>query len=127
MKKILVVDDSPDWINTHIFALKYHFGKNVEINIASSAKQGHQLITKNIFAPYDIILVDMEMENDFTPLYAGEWLIQQIQSHEEYNNTKIFIVSAVDKIIQIAEKYYVSCIPKRICDEISSYKLIELM
>lgn len=75
MKRILVVDDSPDWRNTHIFALKYHFGKNVVIDSASSAKQGYQIITKNILAPYDIIFVDMEMEEDFTPLYAGEWLI----------------------------------------------------
>jgi len=36
MKKILVVDDAPDWINTHTFALKYHFGKKVKIDSANN-------------------------------------------------------------------------------------------
>ncbi|MEI8389573.1 MAG: response regulator [bacterium] len=125
MKKILVVDDSPDWRNTHIFALKYHFGKNVEIHSANSAKQGHLIITKNMFAPYDIILVDMEMEEDFTPLYAGEWLIKQIQSLSEYSNSKIFIVSSVGEIAEMAAKYGVNYIPKDKCEDIMEYKFNE--
>ena len=125
MKKILVVDDSPYWRNTHIFALKYHFGKIVEIDSASSAKQGHQLITKNMLASYDIILVDMEMEEDFTPLYAGEWLIKKIQALSEYNNARIFIVSSVAEIDEIAANYGVNFIPKDKCEDIMEYKFNE--
>lgn len=125
MKKILVVDDSPDWRNTHIFALKYHFGKNVEIDSANSAKQGYQKITKNKLAPYDIILVDMEMEPDFIPLFAGEWLIKQIQTLGEYNNARIFIVSSVATIAEMAAKYGVNYIPKDKCEDIMEYKFNE--
>lgn len=125
MKKILVVDDTPHWINTHLFALKYHFDKNIEIDSANSAKQGYQFITKNMLAPYDIILVDMEMEDEFVPLFAGEWLIQQIQALSEYNNTRIFIISSAAAIAKIAEKYGVNYIPKSNCEDIMEYKIIE--
>ena len=125
MKKILIVDDSPDWRNTHIFALKYHFGKNAEIDSANSAKQGYRKITKNILAPYDIILVDMEMEPDFIPLFAGEWLIKQLQKLSEYSNTRIFIVSSVGEIAKMAAKYGVNYIPKDKCEDIMEYKFNE--
>jgi CheY-like chemotaxis protein len=123
MKKILVVDDSPDWINAHTFALKYHLGKKVKIDSANSAKQGYQRVSHNLLEPYDIVIVDMEMEDAFIPLYAGEWLIKQIQALSEYARIRIFIVSSVVEIDEIAQKYGVSRLPKDKCENIMEYKI----
>ncbi|MDD3012390.1 MAG: hypothetical protein PHC34_01640 [Candidatus Gastranaerophilales bacterium] len=124
-KRILVVDDSANWIKTHTFALKYHFGEKVKIDCANSAKQGYQCITNKLLEPYDIIIVDMEMEDDFTPLNAGEWLIKQIQVFKEYDCARIFIVSSIAEINEIAKKYGVSCLPKDKCENIMEYKVFE--
>ena len=123
MKKILIVDDSPDWINTHTFALNYHLGNQIEIDSATSAKGGYKLIVGNLCVPYDIIIVDMEMGNDFIPLYAGEWLIKQIQFFKEYDLAKIFIASSIDEISKIAGVYGVNFIPKDNCENIMEYKI----
>jgi hypothetical protein len=66
----------------------------------------------------------MEMEEDFSPLYAGEWLIKQVQSHKEYDDTRIFIISSVCEITQIAARYGVNYIPKDKCEDITEYKVI---
>ena len=123
MKKILIVDDSPDWINTHTFALKYHLGNQIEIDSVTSAKGGYQLIVSNLCVPYDIIITDLSMENDFTPLYAGEWLIKQIQFFKEYDLSRIFITSSIDEISKIAGVYGVNFIPKDDCENIMEYAI----
>ena len=122
MKKILVVDDSPSWIRHHIFNIKYILGENnAEILTANSAKEGDNVLSMNIDKPFDIIFTDMQMEPDFLPLNAGEWLIKQIQFYPEYKDTKIVIISASPRIDKIAEKYGVDFIPKRLCQTTVPY------
>ncbi len=123
MKKILVTDDSPNWIRHHICNIKYILkDENVKILSASSAKEGDRLLSANIDEPFDIIFTDMQMESDFSPIYAGEWLIKQVKFYPEYKNTKIVIISASPNIDKIAEKYNVDYIPKRLCQTILPYK-----
>ena len=125
MKKILVVDDSPSWIRHHIFNIKYILGENnAEILTANSAKEGDNVLSMNIDKPFDIIFTDMQMEPDFLPLNAGEWLIKQIQFYPEYKDTKIVIISASPRIDKIAEKYGVDFIPKRLCQTTLPYEKI---
>ncbi len=125
MKKILVVDDSPSWIRHHVFNIKYIFGEeNVTILTANSAREGDKILSGNIDEPFDIIFTDMQMEPDFLPLNAGEWLIKQIQFYPEYKKTKIVIISASPKIDKIAEKYGVEYIPKRLCQTTVPYEKI---
>jgi len=112
MKKILIVDDSPKWVQYHEFALKQIFADNAVIDSANSAGEGVEKITLNLDAPYDIILTDMQMESDYLPLLAGEWFIKQIKFFKEYKNTKIVIISAASNIAGIAQKYGADYIPK---------------
>lgn len=124
MKRILIVDDSRAWVNHHAYNLKEIFKEEIELTYSYSAKEADQAITANLDTPFDIILTDMQMETDFLPLYAGEWFIKQVQSYPEYNDTKIYIISAASNIKQIAEKYKVDFIPKRDCQYMDSYKII---
>ena len=52
------------------------------------------------------------MEDDFSPKYAGEWLVEQIKSFNRYNNTNVIMISASYNIRHIAEVLEVKCIPK---------------
>lgn len=125
MKKILVVDDSSGWLRHHIFNIKYILGENnVEILSANSAKEGDNILSANIDKPFDIIFTDMQMESDFLPLNAGEWLIKQILFYPEYKNSKIVIISASPNIDKIAAKYGVDYIPKRLCQTTLPYEKI---
>lgn len=119
--KILVVDDSPNWIRHHVNYLKYIFENSVEITQAFCAKEADQILSCNIDEPFDVILTDMQMESDFLPTEAGEWLIQQIKFYPQYKNSKIIIISASPYIQKIAEKYNVDYIPKRLCQDIQQY------
>ena len=121
MQKILVVDDSPSWVRHHSFNIDYIL-KNVEIVKAYSAKEADKIISCNIDKPFDIIFTDMQMESDFLPLNAGEWLIKQIQFYPEYKNSRIIIVSASPNIDKIAQKYKVEFIPKKLCQTTVPYK-----
>lgn|SRR5574344_672056 len=123
--KILIVDDSEKWVDFHIFAVKELFGNNVEIETADSAQNGVSKLFLNINEPYDIILTDMQMEPDYLPLLAGEWFIKEIQSLKEFENTKIFIISATSSIKDIASKYNVDYIPKYSCRYEGSYDKIK--
>lgn len=109
MQKVLIVDDCQYWQSKNALALKKF---NITPDIAKSAKEGVEKIIKNLSTPYDLIITDMQMEKDFSPLYAGEWLLQQIQKHEEYKNSKIFIISSVPEIAKITLKYGVNYLPK---------------
>lgn len=124
MKKILIVDDSQKWVEYHQKIVLELFGNDVNITTANSAREGYDYVFLNIDEPFDIILTDMQMETDFAPLYAGEWLIRQIQSFKEYLNTRIIIISATYNIRLIAEKYGVLCIPKADCRLPESYKIL---
>lgn len=112
MKKILVVDDQSGWRNFNTGAVKEILGKDIILHTASSGKDGYDKILENLKEPYDFIITDMQMETDYSPLMAGEWLIEQIKNLSSYYKTKIIIISASPKIKQIAQTYEVDYIPK---------------
>ena len=114
MKRILIVDDVLGWRTFHRNAILEIFDKNEEIEFltTSSAREAYDILLQNTSAPFDYILTDMQMEEDFLPKYAGEWLIEQIKTFECYNNTKVIIISSAYNIKEIAKFYDVNCIPK---------------
>jgi CheY-like chemotaxis protein len=112
MKRILIVDDVAGWIRFHKMNLEYLNLSDIEIDCADSAYSALSKIEANIDNPYDTIFTDMQMESNFLPKLAGEWLIEQIQTFKEYKNTKIVIISASPNIELIAKKYGVSYISK---------------
>ena len=120
-KRALIVDDSNKWVLYHKSALIEIFKDNIEIETANSAQEALERLMASIDVPYDFILTDMQMESDFLPLYAGEWLIKQIRFFKEYKNTKIIIISATGNIRQIAENYNTEYIPKYRCNDINEY------
>ena len=102
--KILIVDDIKGWREHHASILKELF-LNPEIIFAESAKEAYNKLLENINEPFEIIITDMQMESDFEPKYAGEWLIEQIKTFKHYYKTKIIIISASYNINFIAEKH----------------------
>ena len=110
--KVLIVDDVAGWIRFHQNNLIYLNYSDMEIDTAACANEALSKIELNIDSPYDVIFTDMQMESDFLPKLAGEWLIEQIQMFKEYENTKIVIISASPDISQIAQKYNVDYISK---------------
>lgn len=123
MKKILIVDDVPGWRKYHEGAIRQIY-TDVEIDLAPSATEANEMLYYNEEEPYDVVLTDMQMESDYHPLYAGEWLIEQIQKFKAYSATKIIAVSAAPNLHIIAEKYNVEFIPKYLCKDISVYEII---
>ena len=114
MKKILIVDDVPGWVRFHQNNIEY-LNLNIEIDYAYSAKEAIAKIESSIDNPYTTIFTDMQMESNFLPKMAGEWLIEQIHTYSKYyKNTKIVIISAAPNIKNIAEKYDVLYLPKTI-------------
>lgn len=125
MKKILIVDDTDNWLKYHTFAVKELFGNGILIETANSAKEGILKVTSNIDKPFDIILTDLQMEIDFLPLYAGEWFIREVQMLKEYKNTRIIIISATSTIKNIANKYNVEYLPKYMCKTLNAYDILQ--
>ena len=123
MKRILIVDDSKNWIDYHSYAIKELF-PDYQIETADSAHAGIAKITANIDNPYDIVITDLQMEIDFLPLYAGEWFVRELQMYKEYKNTRIIIVSATSSIKNVAQRYNVEYIPKYMCKTIDAYKVL---
>jgi len=124
MKKMLIVDDSRNWVEYHAQAVRELFNGEFTIDMADSAKRAFEKVTLNLDEPYDVILTDLQMEIDFSPLYAGEWLVKQIQFYKEYKDTRIIIISATSNIRQIAQKYKVDYIPKYACRDLGAYRAI---
>ncbi len=110
--KILIVDDVPGWVRFHQNNLEYLNIENLEIETACSANEALAKLEVSVDAPYDVIFTDMQMESNYLPKLAGQWLIEQIQMFKEYNNTKIVIISASPNIELIAKKYGVSYLSK---------------
>ena len=112
--RVLIVDDVPGWVRFHKNNLEYLNIPNLEIDTANSALQALSKVEVSIANPYDVIFTDMQMESNFLPKLAGEWLIEQIQMMKEYKNTKIVIISASPSINLIAQKYGVEYVSKYI-------------
>lgn len=129
MKKILIVDDSPAWRVFHknnIEEIFIEIGNNdYKIDLAISARNGYDFIMQNNENPYDLIISDLQMEEDFAPKYAGEWFVEQVKTFRKYFKTKIIISSGCYNIKQIAEELTVEYIPKRVAvSDINEYKEI---
>lgn len=114
MKRILIVDDVPGWGRFHEQNIRHLNIPNIEIDTAISAREALSKLEVSIDNPYDVIFTDLQMESDFLPKYAGEWLIEQIKTFKEYNSTKIVIISASPNIRIIAERNQVLYLSKTI-------------
>lgn len=110
--RVLIVDDVVGWIKFHSINLKYLDIANLEIDTAGSANEALSKIEISIDNPYDAIFTDLQMESNYLPKLAGEWLVEQIKMFEEYKNTKITIISASPSIEQIAKKHNVKYLSK---------------
>ena len=114
MKRILIVDDIPGWVRFHEQNIRHLNIPNIEIDTANSAREALSKLEVSIDNPCDVIFTDLQMESDFLPKYAGEWLIEQIKTFKEYNSTKIVIISASPNIRIIAERNQVLYLSKTI-------------
>ena len=113
MNKILIVDDQLGWRNFNTQAVYEVLGDTTEIKTASSAQEGYSLLLENAAEPFNCIITDMQMEDDYAPKMAGEWLIEQAKSMSVYERTNIIIVSAAPFIEHIAERLDVNYIRKQ--------------
>jgi len=113
MTKILIVDDVEGWRVFHKEQVNKLF-TDAQIDVACSATEAYSKILENITQPYEIVITDLQMEQDYTPKYAGEWLIEQVQSLSAYYKTKIVIISATYNINHIADHYNVDYIKKSV-------------
>ncbi len=112
LKKILIVDDTKTWLIFHKDLIEKLYGDLFEITLANSAMEAFNIIRHNIDDPFCLVITDLQMETDYEPQLAGEWLIEKIKGLKEYSTSHIVIISAMYNIEQIAEKYNVECISK---------------
>lgn len=132
--KVLILDDSYSWQVFHKNNIEEIF---IELNITdykidtvSWAKEGYDAVIQNTDEPYQLIISDLQMEDDFRPQFAGEWFVEQVKTFKQYLNTKIVLCSASYNIKQIAENLSVNFIPKRIAvTDVNSCKnsIIEIL
>ncbi len=111
-KRVLIVDDTKSWQEFNKKLILQIYGNLFEITTASSAKEALNIFRHNIENPFTFILTDLQMEIDYEPKLAGEWLIEQIQSMQSLHSSKIIIISAMYNIEYIAKQLNVECISK---------------
>lgn len=121
--RILTVDDSFDWLNLHSAVLNNIFKDDLEIISANSAFEAINIYKDEYKEnPFDLVITDLQMESDFEPMYAGEWLIKEIQNLNE--RQEILIVSSCFNIDQIANAYNTDYLSKRlILSDSNAYQL----
>lgn len=125
MKKILIVDDQAGWRNFNSQAVLEILGNDIELVIASTAQEAYNLLLENFSAPFDCIITDMQMEDDYAPKMAGEWLIEQAKEIPPYANSKIIIISASMQSRQIAESFGVDFLSKAVAvSSLEAYKTL---
>lgn len=110
MKNILIVDDVKGWRDFNTNVMFELLGQDINIDTAESATKAYDYLLQN--KPYDIILTDLQMEENYAPKYAGEWLVEQIKTFNIYSNTKIVMISAAYNVRHIADNLGIECIPK---------------
>ena len=111
--KILAVDDNFDWLTTHSMELSLACGDNPELISACSAFEALNIYKDEYLEnPFDLVITDLQMESDFEPMLAGEWLIKEIL--ELNTEQKILIVSSHFNIDVIADEYGVESLSKRL-------------
>lgn len=112
-KRILIAEDTIGWQKFHSSLLKEYEKFNIDLVICDCAKDALTLAQENFERPYDLIITDLQMESDFTPKFAGEWLVEQIKKYNAYKKTPIIIVSAAYNIAFIAQTLNVDYLSKR--------------
>ena len=112
VKKILIVDDTKSWLLFHTEIIRNLYGNLFEITTANSAKEALDIIKHNIENPFMLIMTDLQMEQDYEPELAGEWLVKKTREIKEYATTKLVIVSAMYNIEYIAKNLEVECLSK---------------
>lgn len=121
MKKVLVVDDVKGWRDFNSQILKELYNDNVNIVTAKSAEEAYDILLSN--QDFGVIITDLQMEDNYAPKYAGEWLVEQIRTFSRYDNTIIIMVSASYNLRQIARQLDIECIPKSTAlTSIAAYK-----
>ena len=113
VKRILIAEDSPEWQRVHSALLSKYDKFDLDFVIVPSAADAIELLERNLENSYDMVITDLQMETDYHPQYAGEWLIQKIRSMSEYKNVPIVIVSATYNISFIAANLGVKYLSKR--------------
>ena len=111
-KKILIAEDTPQWQAFQIELLNQHYKDKIHCTICNCAKEAVEILRTN--KDFDLIVTDLQMETDFHPDFAGEWLIKQLQNTTPYNNNQIVIVSATYNIGFIAHRLGVDYLSKRV-------------
>lgn len=114
VKKILIVDDTRSWQIFHKDLIHQLYGDYFEVHFASSATDGLNIVRENLDSPFDVIITDLQMEFDYEPKLAGEWLVENVKNFYSYSSTHIIIVSGMYNIEHIAKQLNVECISKSI-------------
>jgi len=112
-KRVLIAEDSSGWQKFHSSLLKEYNNKKILYTISDCARDALTLVQENFESPYDLIITDLQMENDFSPKFAGEWLIEQIKTYNSYKKVPIVIMSAAYNIAFIAQTLNVDFLSKR--------------
>ncbi len=110
--KILIADDNISWLQFHKDLIKELYNKLFEITTANSAKEALNILKQNDKSPFSLIMTDLQMETDYAPKLAGEWLVENVKQLKGYNASKIIIVSSMYNIEEIAKRNGVDCISK---------------
>ena len=113
LKRILIAEDTPEWQKFHTALLKNYDKSELDFVITDCAKDAKEILINNKEKPFDLILTDLQMETDFQPQFAGEWLIKEIKDIKEYSKTPIVIISATYNIGFIAYNLGVDYLSKR--------------
>lgn len=113
MQKILIVDDSTEWLKFHLQTIRDAFGADFfGIKTSLNARDAFAKAVENPENPYDLIITDLEMERMFDEDYAGCWLVRNLSCRESLLTTKIIIISSAHNISDIASGFKVDFIPK---------------
>ena len=113
VKRILIAEDTPEWQKFHAELLKNYDKAVLDFVITDCAKDAKEILINNKENPFDLILTDLQMEADFQPDFAGEWLVKEIKNIKEYSKTPIVIISATYNIGFIAYNLSVDYLSKR--------------
>ena len=112
MLKILIVDDILAWRMQNAKLVNTFLGDDIQLFYANSGTEAYNLVLEHGEVPFDIILSDLQMEDDYYPEHAGEWFVREVKLLKEYQNTFITLISASSDIEDVAKKLDVDFIPK---------------
>ena len=113
VKRLLIAEDSFQWQKFHESLLCNYDKLKIDFVIVDSARDSLKLVQKNLDNPFDLILSDLQMEQDFLPEFAGEWFLKNVKTFSSYRKTPLVIVSAAYNISFIASNLGVGYLSKR--------------